>query len=327
MAHVYTEESNFENIANAIREKNGKSDTYAPSEMADAIRDIEPNLEEKRITIDNNGETIIVPTEEYEGLSKVVVNSRVVGDGYDFTTIGYTPEKAEEINDDFITQIKSAQEVYDRIKKNPTISLNYYFVKSKIKWLPFIEDCQITGLTYTFQSCNSLRFYDHNFDSPNINSLDNTFSDCYALEYVYISAPNATSAYRLAYVCSNLKYVEFLDSDNITTFTEAFVACYSLLSAKFGSIKNCTSNITITTNTSNLHTFFCREWKKANISILSLSLSADSIKYIIWHAMNGANTLGYEDEGATSRTLTLQKATIHNVTWAGCLISILKKRK
>ena len=41
MAQVLTDESNYEDIADAIREKNGTSDTYTPSEMARAIRGIE----------------------------------------------------------------------------------------------------------------------------------------------------------------------------------------------------------------------------------------------------------------------------------------------
>lgn len=40
MAQVLTDESNYEDIADAIREMNGASDTYTPSEMAGAIRSI-----------------------------------------------------------------------------------------------------------------------------------------------------------------------------------------------------------------------------------------------------------------------------------------------
>lgn len=40
MAKVLTDESNYEDIADAIREKNGSSNTYLPSEMAEAVRDI-----------------------------------------------------------------------------------------------------------------------------------------------------------------------------------------------------------------------------------------------------------------------------------------------
>ena len=40
MSKVYTDPENYENIAEAIREQIGTSDTYKPSEMADAIRSI-----------------------------------------------------------------------------------------------------------------------------------------------------------------------------------------------------------------------------------------------------------------------------------------------
>ena len=37
MAYVLTTESNFDDIADAIRSKNGSSDTYRPGDMAEAI--------------------------------------------------------------------------------------------------------------------------------------------------------------------------------------------------------------------------------------------------------------------------------------------------
>ena len=40
MAKVLTEKSNYEDIADAIREKTGTGETYLPSEMAEAIRGI-----------------------------------------------------------------------------------------------------------------------------------------------------------------------------------------------------------------------------------------------------------------------------------------------
>ena len=40
MGIVFTDEQNYQDIADAIRSKNGSSDTYLPSEMADAIMDI-----------------------------------------------------------------------------------------------------------------------------------------------------------------------------------------------------------------------------------------------------------------------------------------------
>jgi hypothetical protein len=50
MARVLINESNLENIADAIRGKNGSSDTYLPSQMASAISNISAGLDIKKLT-------------------------------------------------------------------------------------------------------------------------------------------------------------------------------------------------------------------------------------------------------------------------------------
>lgn len=83
----YIDRQVLQNIANAIREKNGSSDTYKPNEMADAILNISdtPNLQNKQVTITENGITRIVPDEEYKGMNEVNINVEV----YDNFAISY----------------------------------------------------------------------------------------------------------------------------------------------------------------------------------------------------------------------------------------------
>lgn len=50
MAKVLINESNLEDIADAIRAKNGSSDTYLPSQMATAISNISTGLDIKKLT-------------------------------------------------------------------------------------------------------------------------------------------------------------------------------------------------------------------------------------------------------------------------------------
>ena len=57
MAKVLTDSQHYTNIANAIRGKNGSSDTYTPAEMADAILAIE--------TGGGNASTFVVSTRAY----------------------------------------------------------------------------------------------------------------------------------------------------------------------------------------------------------------------------------------------------------------------
>lgn len=51
MAQVLVNESSLEDIADAIREKNGSSDTYQPAQMAEAIRSIETSMKKTTTSV------------------------------------------------------------------------------------------------------------------------------------------------------------------------------------------------------------------------------------------------------------------------------------
>ena len=79
MSKVFINGSTLTSIANAIRSKNGDSNTYYPSEMPQAILDIPSgggNYQEKTITPTISQQNVLPDTElGYDALSKVVVNA------------------------------------------------------------------------------------------------------------------------------------------------------------------------------------------------------------------------------------------------------------
>lgn len=77
MPHVYTLEENYENIADAIRDKLGVQTTYKPGDMAAAIETIggsAPTLQTKTVTPTASQQTV-TPDTGYDGLSSVTVNA------------------------------------------------------------------------------------------------------------------------------------------------------------------------------------------------------------------------------------------------------------
>lgn len=79
MSKVMLSESYLEDIADAIRTKNGSSDTYKPAEMADAIEDIPggitPSTGTKQISITSNGTT----TEDVTNYASAEITVNVSG--------------------------------------------------------------------------------------------------------------------------------------------------------------------------------------------------------------------------------------------------------
>lgn len=70
MAHVLVTESNFDDIADAIRAKNGSSDTYRPGDMAEAILAIHTS-DLENLTAVSNG--TYLPSADKDGFGRVVV--------------------------------------------------------------------------------------------------------------------------------------------------------------------------------------------------------------------------------------------------------------
>lgn len=78
---VLCEKSDLVAVANAIRSKNGTTNTYKVNQLASAVSNLQssPNLQSKELTITSNGTTIITADNGYDGLENVKVGVDVAG--------------------------------------------------------------------------------------------------------------------------------------------------------------------------------------------------------------------------------------------------------
>lgn len=184
MAKVLVNESSLTGIADAIRGKNGSTDTYKPSEMAAAITAIsgggEPVIEALSVT--SNG--TYTATDGVDGYSPITVNVPQDGSPPEsvFVISGNCSHRfANGGWDWFINQYE------DKITTQNITNTEYmFFNSSNLISIPFEINCSSGKdiiAQYMFNNCYNLR------NIPKINNLrvtniSNLFNSCYRLRNI-----------------------------------------------------------------------------------------------------------------------------------------------
>lgn len=132
------------------------------------------------------------------------------------------------------------------IKKLPIIpekvtNLYYTFYKTDISSIDFSKLENISGLNYTFRSCESLENLG-DIILPNATSLSSTFTGCSSLHTVGdIILPNVTSLSYTFSDCNSLHTVGDISLPIVTSFSRPFNECSSLTTVGDISLPNVTS--------------------------------------------------------------------------------------
>lgn len=246
--HGITDDQNYVDIANAIREKNGSEQQYLPSEMADAIGVLAV------------GELDLVKYGASEECSSIINN-------YIENRLISTQTKLSQINtntNNFRNIFRGDTDILfiDNIDFSNGVYFEDAFNGSKIIYarIPNLPRKGII-LAQTFINCSDLIYVE--IDSHNATSLFALFRSCSALKKVDINTDNATAMHQLCYNCPLLEEVYLTNVDKNTNFGAMF------------------DNGTI-----NVVTLKFSKWKQANIALGGLQkLIPQSINYIIEHAL------------------------------------------
>lgn len=322
----------LKNIANAIRSKTNKSEELTLEQMASEVRGIktEPILEEQLVGIRSNGTTYIEPNDGFDGIGKAKIVTMVSGsnEGVDLTAIGCTPEETNEYNEYYKAGVEYAKNIYANWK-NTSYKAGTYASNIDIVYFPKVDCSNMTDCQSMFSRALNLNVvYCLNWKPK---SCDYTFQRTFKCRRIYgeIDFINATKAlgfffesgieilptikntYNLIEMrsfitgCFGLKEV-YLDTTSNQNFYCIIQNCINLKKATITSLENATNLSIFCTETRVLEELYVGKYKQLDLSLAQQNLlKSQSIKYIIWHAMNGENTLGFENQGATSRTLQL----------------------
>lgn len=300
----YIERQTLQDIADAIREKNGSSDTYKPNEMAEAIRGIEGG-----------------------------------GEGFDLVNLGASEGYANEVNSELYLQIKEGwNEVLSGTIRKKILLNESYAVSASTKltgcFIYSLPQKYIGSTKGVFSTCiiykippildmtevkTSLGSLMKNVNIITVtesitlllgDKINNSELQCVdilgmqdILYYNYINKIiiKGNKATTLSNVYGNyysVKEIEYLDSENLWLLRNLLYN--GLLKLRLGSIEKVTNLTTIGSSNSITECTF-RKWKRLNISLVnSVNLSIESIKYNIFHAINSA-------DGATNRILSLHE--------------------
>ena len=214
MANKLYEESDIQDIADAIRSKTGSSATYTVSQMAQAIENIP-----------SGG-----------------------GGDRDWTEIGYVQEPsaiesgfryAKEILENWDEATTSVYAMFRNDKKllffpsvnSPNIRGSALFMFDGCRNIMAVGNLNtknITDMQYMFGDCSFLSSIP-NLNTSNVTNMYGMFSSCSALTAIpQLNTSKVTDMQRMFYNCSALTAIPQLDTSKVTNMNSMFCYCKNL---------------------------------------------------------------------------------------------------
>lgn len=267
----------------------------------------EKKLQEKSVSITENGESTIVPDEGYDGIESVTVNVNVSGqDLFGFGSIGY--DGTEEL---LLSDVRYSKTLYDAWDPT-TMSANYlYFDNRTLSYAPLIDTSNVTDMRGMFRQCQKLSVVPK-FNTSKVTNMSTMFGDCYNLTTTPLfNTSKVTNMSGMFSSCSSLITVPQFNTSSVTNMGSMFSSCYNLTTVPLLDASNVTYINYAFNNCRSLTTFGgLTDLGKAFTSALTLDtsscpLSSDSVTNI-------ANTVYDMNQNISVQTATIKfKSTVY----------------
>lgn len=279
MAITTIDDKHLSNIATAIRQKSGVEDTFKPSEMASAIKNISganPILQEVVVQPSIN-EQIITPSADYDGLSQVkigAVTSSIDSDikpenikkGISILGVQGTLEQGAEVVKKYKPKhisfynntVEDLTEETQMLDTSLVTTMNQMFGSSLPKVLKKIDVSEwdtsnVTDMSYMFANNTSLIELGQigNFNTSKVTNMYYMFRACSQLTSLDLSkwdTPVVTNTSYMFQNCAGLQYLDVsnFSNGNLTNAEYMFNGCSALKELRLDNFN--TSKITKMSN-------------------------------------------------------------------------------
>ena len=187
----------------------------------------EVKLQQKKVTITENGLDVILPDNGFNGISTLYVKTDVAGGASsfkDFSSIGYDDENNIGINQKMNEDLAYSKTLYDNW--NPTSTKLTFAYDSKLVYAPLINTENVTDFTEIFRECVSLQ-YIPKYNTSNLTIISNAFNNI-DLEEIDISIWDTSKVSKAVSLFSNCK--KLINGDVSKNDWSSLVDCHCLFS-------------------------------------------------------------------------------------------------
>ena len=137
---------------------------------------------------------------------------------------------------------------------NVTSMNNMFYDCYSLKTIPQLDTSNVTNMNNTFNGCYSLKTIPQ-LNTGNVTNMDNMFSSCRSLTTIpQLNTGNVTSMNNMFASCSSLETVPQLNTSNVTSIASMFASCSSLETVPQLDTSNVTSIVNMFANCSSLKT-------------------------------------------------------------------------
>lgn len=292
-------------------------------------------LQEKTVTIVQNGSQTITPDEGFDGMSSVQINAAITGasSAIDFSSIGYSDEFSAELNAKYNNDVAYSKTLYDAWDpNNPDSTFLLYKDDNKLVYAPNIDTSNIVDnrMTGMFKGCSNLKTVPL-FNTSIVNDMDSMFSSCSSLTSVPLfDTSNVIYMDSMFSGCSLLTTVPLFNTSKVTTMYSMFSSCKSLTAIPSFDTRNvtnmdsmfsgCHSLISIpemdTNNVTNFYNMFKDCYSLTTIEGISFKSFSDSTLpnyYLVgWSSNDSIRKAVFKDIGYQSTVVQFNTSKIEN---------------